>query len=300
MKHARVCVIGGTGFVGRHLVKRLARAGYQTRVPTRHPQRHRDLQLIAGCELTAIGGWDEAALRETIAGCRAVINLVGILNEGRGRTFEQSHVKLVEQVVRAAGASGAEAYLHMSALNADPAGPSEYLRSKGRGETVALDQASAGLSVTRFRPSVIFGPGDGLFTRFATLLRLLPGPFPLACPEAKLAPVYIGDVTAAMLRVLRDPACRGECYELCGPRVFRLREILTYTGDRIGRPVRVIGLSDRLAQLQARVFEKLPGRPFSMDNYLSLQVESLCREDGLGRLGLTATDVDLVVPTYLR
>ncbi len=299
MKHARVCVIGGTGFVGRHLVKRLARAGYQTRVPTRHPQRHRDLRLIAGCELTAIGGWDEAALRETIVGCRAVINLVGILNEGRGRTFEQSHVKLVEQVVRAAGASGAEAYLHMSALNADPAGPSDYLRSKGRGETVALEQASAGLSVTRFRPSVIFGPGDGLFTRFATLLRLLPGPFQLACPEAKLAPVYIGDVTAAMLRVLQDPACRGECYELCGPRVFSLREILTYTGDCIGRPVRVIGLSDRLAQLQARVFEKLPGRPFSTDNYLSLQVESLCREDGLGRLGLTATDVDLIVPTYL-
>ncbi len=299
MKHARVCVIGGTGFVGRHLVKRLARAGYQTRVPTRHPQRHRDLRLIAGCELTAIGGWDEAALRETIAGCRAVVNLVGILNEGRGRTFEQSHVKLVEQVVRAAGASGAEAYLHMSALNADPAGPSEYLRSKGRGEAIALEQASAGLSVTRFRPSVIFGPGDGLFTRFATLLRLLPGPFPLACPDAKLAPVYIGDVTAAMLRVLQDPACRGECYELCGPRVFSLREILTYTGDRIGRPVRVIGLSDRLAQLQARVFEKLPGRPFSTDNYLSLQVESLCREDGLGRLGLTATDVDLIVPTYL-
>lgn len=299
MRHPCICVIGGTGFVGRHLLNRLSGAGYRTRVPTRHPYRHRHLRLVPGCEPVQIERWDETGLRNLMAGCDAVVNLVGILNEGGGRTFEQAHVGMVEATTRAALAAGVGAYLHMSALNADPAGPSDYLRSKGRGEVAALAAADRGLAVTLFRPSVIFGPGDGLFNRFASLLRLLPGPFPLACADARFAPVYVGDVVSAMLRSLEDSASRGQVYELCGPRTFALRDILTYTGSCIGRKVRVIPLSDRLAQLQARIFEKLPGKPFSMDNYLSLQIDSLCRKDGLGRLGISATDVDAVVPGYL-
>ncbi|EGV18641.1 complex I NDUFA9 subunit family protein [Thiocapsa marina] len=299
MRHPCICVIGGTGFVGRHLLNILSGAGYRTRVPTRHPHRYRDLRLVPGCELVQLEQWDEAGLADLMVGCDAVVNLVGILNEGGGRTFEQSHVGMVESTVRGALAAGVGAYLHMSALNADPAGPSDYLRSKGRGEAVASAAAEQGLAVTVFRPSVIFGPGDGLFNRFASLLRLLPGPFPLACADARFAPVYVGDVAAAMLRTLRDPASRGQIYELCGPRTFALRDILTYTGSRIGRKVRVVALSDRLARLQARLFEKLPGKPFSTDNYLSLQIDSICREDGLGRLGIAATDVDAVVPAYL-
>lgn len=243
--------------------------------------------------------WDETGLSNAMAGCDAVVNLVGILNEWGGRTFEQTHVGMVESTTRAALAAGVGAYLHMSALNADPAGPSEYLRSKGRGEAVALAAAEQGLAVTVFRPSVIFGPGDGLFNRFASLLQVLPGPFPLACADARFAPVYVGDVATAMLRAIEDPASRGQIYALCGPRTFALRDILTYTGSCIGRKVRVIALSDRLAQFQARIFEKLPGKPFSTDNYLSLQIDSLCGEDGLARLGITATDVDAVVPGYL-
>lgn len=299
MRHPCICVIGGTGFVGRHLLNRLSGAGYRTRVPTRHPHRHRYLRLVPGCETVQLERWDETGLRNLMAGCDAVVNLVGILNEGGGRTFEQAHVGMVEATTRAALAAGVGVYLHMSALNADPAGPSDYLRSKGRGEAVALAAAEQGLAVTVFRPSVIFGPGDGLFNRFASLLQWLPGPFPLACADARFAPVYVGDVASAMLRAIEDPASRGRIYALCGPRTFALRDILTYTGDRIGRKVRVIALSDRLARLQARLFEKLPGKPFSTDNYLSLQIDSLCREDGLARLGIAATDVDAVVPGYL-
>jgi NADH dehydrogenase len=280
-------------------LNRLSAAGYRTRVPTRYPHRYRHLRLVPGCEPVQLEQWGETGLRDLMVGCDAVVNLVGILNEGDGRTFEQSHIGMVESTTRAALAAGVGAYLHMSALNADPAGPSEYLRSKGRGETVALAAAEQGLAVTVFRPSVIFGPGDGLFNRFASLLRLLPGPFPLACADARFAPVYVGDVASAMLRTLEDPASRGQIYELCGPRTFTLRDILTYTGSHIGRKVRVIALSDRLARLQARIFEKFPGKPFSTDNYLSLQIDSLCREDGLDRLGIAATDVDAVVPGYL-
>ncbi len=300
MKHPLICVIGGTGFVGRHLLNRLSSAGYRTRVPTRHPHRYRDLSLVPGCELMPLGRWDEADLREQMAGCDAVVNLVGILNEGAGRTFEQSHVQFVELTTKAALAAGVPIYVQMSALNADPAAPSQYLKTKGRGDAVALAAAEHGLGVTVLRPSVIFGLGDGLFQRFATLLRLFPGPFPLACADSRFAPVYVGDVASAVLRAIEDPSSRGRIYPLCGPRIFSLREILTYTGSLIGRKVRVLGLSDRLARLQARVFEHLPGRPFSTDNYLSLQVDSLCREDGLAQLGITATDVDAVVPSYLK
>jgi NADH dehydrogenase len=300
MRHQCVYVLGGTGFVGQQLLNRLSRAGYRTRVPTRHPHRFRHLSLVQGCELVEVEQWDEAILREQMVDCHALVNLVGILNEGAGRTFEQTHVHLVELDTQAAIASGVSVYLHMSALNADPEGPSEYLRSKGRGEALALAAGEQGLAVTLFRPSVIFGPGDGLFDRFASLLRFLPGPFPLACADAQFAPVYVGDVVSAMLRALEDPASQGEVYELCGPRTFALRDILTYTGSHIRRKVRVIALNDRLSRLQARLFEKLPGRPFSTDNYRSLQVSSLCREDGLGRLGIPATDVDAIVPMYLE
>jgi uncharacterized protein YbjT (DUF2867 family) len=300
MRHQCIYVLGGTGFVGRHLLNRLSRAGYRTRVPTRHPHRFRHLRLVQRCELVEVEQWDEASLREQMVDCHALVNLVGILNEGAGRTFEQTHVRLVELATKAAIASGVRVYLHMSALNADTEGPSEYLRSKGRGEALAMAACEQGLAVTLFRPSVVFGPGDGLFDRFATLLRLLPGPFPLACADARFAPVYVGDVVSAMLGVLEEPASQGKVYEFCGPRTFSLRDILIYTGSHIRRKVRVIALNDRLSRLQARILEKFPGRPFSTDNYLSLQVNSLCREDGLGQLGIPATDVDAVVPAHLK
>jgi NADH dehydrogenase len=299
MKHSRICVIGGTGFVGRHLLEHLSDAGYRTRVPVRHPHRHPELRLLPGCELIEVGPFDEATLATAMVGCDALVNLVGILNEAGSRTFEHSHVQIVEQITRAAGTAGVTRYLHMSALNADPAGPSAYLRSKGRGEEVALAAAQQGLAVTLFRPSVIFGPGDGLYSRFAGLLRLVPGPFPLACASARFAPVYVGDVADAMIRSLADPSTHGKVYGLCGPRIFRLRDIVVDAGRAIGRRVRVVALSDRLARLQARVFQRLPGTPFSMDNYLSLQVDSVCRDDGLRQLGIPGTDVEAVVPFYL-
>ena len=189
----------------------------------------------------------------------------------------------------------------MSALNADAgAGPSEYLRTKGQGEAVAFGAAEQGIGVTSFRPSVIFGRGDSFFNRFAGLLKVLPGPFPLACANARFAPVFVGDVAAAMVQCLKSPATAGQAYELCGPRTFTLRELVEYTGERIGRKVKVIPLSDGLARLQGKVFQLLPGKPFSTDNYLSLQIDSVCRHDGLGELGIKPKDVDAVVPSYLR
>ncbi len=257
-------------------------------------------KLVQGCEIHRLDAWSEADLRAAMEGCAAVINLVGILNESAGRTFEQSHVALVEQATRAATGAGVSRFLQMSALNADAAsGASAYLRSKGRGEAIAHAAAASGLAVTSFRPSVIFGPGDSFFNRFAGLLRWMPGVFPLACPDARFAPVYVGDVVAAMISTLNEPTAHGKSYELCGPRAFSLRDLVAYTGQRIGRPIKIVGLNDRLSRLQARVFEQLPGKAFTMDNYRSLQIDSICRRDGLAELGIAATDIEVAVPRYL-
>jgi NADH dehydrogenase len=300
MKPERICLIGGTGFVGRHLVARLARAGLPVRTLARQPHRHRDLGVPRGNEVVAAGDFRAPALAEQMAGCDTVINLTGILNENTKRTFRSVHVELAEAIVEGAKRAGVTRYLHMSALHASEAnGASRYLRSKGEGENRAHTLGRPELRVTSFRPSVIFGPGDSFINRFAGLIRI-PGPIPLACPQSRFAPVYVGDVAEAFYRVLFLPSARGQVYELCGPRVLTLEEIVRYVARLTGRKKRIIRLNDRLSRLQARILGRMPGKPFTLDNYNSLGVDSVCDADGLGALGIRATDMDAVVPGFLR
>lgn len=299
MKENRICILGGTGFVGHHLTGTLTSAGYTCRILTRRAERHRDLRLYPRVELREADLFDRGALAAGLAGCQTVVNLVGILNEGRAASFRRVHVELVERLVEAGPKAGIDRYLHMSALHADAkAGSSAYLRTKGEGEDLA--HAQGAMATTSFRPSVIFGRGDSFFNRFAGLLRLSPRVMPLACPQARFAPVYVGDVAAMMVWALRSPASAGQRYDLCGPRVFTLKELVEYTARSIGRPTRVIGLGDRASRLQGRVLQVLPGAPFTLDNYLSLQTDSVCRHNALAEAGIAPTDVDAVVPGYLR
>jgi NADH dehydrogenase len=279
---------------------RLQKEGIRAVVPSRHPQRHPWLAPLPLVSVVQADALDEGRLAELMQGCQAVVNLVGILNEGRGGRFRQVHVELVDRIVDAARAAGARRFLHMSALNADEAkGASLYLRTKGEGENRAHTLGGGAMAVTSFRPSVIFGPDDSFFNRFATLLRITPGPFPLACPDSRFAPVYVGDVAGALTRSLLDPEAHGRHFELCGPRVMTLRELVEYTARHLGLRKRVIGLPDLAARVQARILERIPGAPFTYDNYLSLQVDSVCRENGLKALGIEATDMDAVVPAFL-
>jgi len=300
VKIGKVCILGGTGFVGRHLCARLSERGIACVLPSRHPQRHRHLAPLTGLSLVEAENLGVDRLKALFQGCDAAINLIGILNERKpGRTFRHVHVELVDHIVDAARAAGVRRLLHMSALNADEGkGTSLYLRTKGEGENRAHTLGGATMGVTSFRPSVIFGPDDSFFNRFAGLVRI-PGPFPLACPDTRFAPVYVGDVTEAFARALEDRSTCGEHYELCGPRVFSLRELVEYTARALGRRKTVVALPDLAARLQARLLERLPGKPFSYDNYLSLQTDSLCTQDGLAALGIEPTDVDAVVPGFL-
>lgn len=295
-------MLGGTGFVGRHLAARMVQRGHRVRVLSRDPERHRGLKVLPTLELMAADVRDPAELCRAFTGCDAVVNLIGILNEGRrGQGFQAVHVDLVRKVVDACGATGVGRLLHMSALNAGAGrGPSHYLRSKGEGEDLAHLAAGQGLQVTSLRPSVIFGPDDSFLNRFAKLLTWAPGVFPLACPDARFAPVYIGDVVDAMSVALEDRRSVGRRYELCGPHVYSLRRLVDYVARLRGLRRRVVGLGDWLSRVQARVMERMPGTPFSYDNYLSLQVDSVCGEAGLAALGIEPTPLEAVAPAYLR
>ncbi len=213
MRKTEICILGGTGFVGSHIAIRLAKHGYRIKILTRHRERHRPLLVIPGIELIEANIFDQNQLLAQFSGCHAVINLVGILNEKghRGDGFHKMHVELAQQVLDACLNRKVSRLLHMSALNADAEnGPSFYLRSKGEAENLLFASDSDRIAVTSFRPSVIFGPDDSFFNRFAGLLKLSPLFFPLACPDARFAPVYVGDVADRFVSALTDRGSSGK------------------------------------------------------------------------------------------
>ncbi len=294
----KICLLGGTGFVGQHLTASLVTHGYQARLLSRHPQRHREPRVLPGVEVLKADVHQAEQLQKHFQGCDAVINLVGILNESGndGGGFRVVHRDLPEKVVNACQAAGIKRLLHMSALNAGK-GRSHYLRSKGEGESLVRETGN--LEVTVFRPSVIFGKGDSFFNQFAGLLKMSPCCFPLACGGSRFAPVWVGDVTQAFIRALEDPETIGQAYDLCGPRVYSLTELVSYTAEQIGVKRKIIPLGDKLSRLQARVFDHIPGKPFSTDNYLSLQTDSVCGHNGCADLDISPQSVEAIVPGYL-
>lgn len=301
----RILVIGGTGFIGRHLIARLAAGQHSVLVPTRRYIRGRDLQVLPCVTLLETDVHDDAALDRLVSQCDAVVNLVGVLHGGRGRPygagFARAHVMLPQRIARACRRLGARRLLHVSALGADPQGPSMYLRSKGDGEA-ALRSELAGWEGgwTIFRPSVVFGPDDNFTNLFARLARLLPV-LPLAGAQARMQPVYVGDVAAAMTAALEDTRTWGKVYELGGPQVYTLGDVAHLCAAWSGRNRRVCPLPRALGRLQAGVLECLPGEPLmSRDNLDSLSVDSVCREPPAPELGLTPVAMEAVAPAYLR
>lgn len=291
----RILVLGGTGFVGRHIVARLNSAQYRVVVPTRRRDRARHLLPLPATEVVEADIHRDEVLDGLVAQCDAVINLVGILH-GSGADFERAHVQLPTRVVRACQHHGVRRLLHMSALGVTDNGklPSLYLQSKQAGEAVVR---SSGLDWTIFRPSVIFGPDDRFINLFASLQRFAPL-VPLAGADARLQPVYIGDVTSAFVNMLDKPVSVGRTYELAGPDVFRLRELVELAGRIHGCRRLVIGLPDWLGRLQAALLEVLPGPPLmSIDNLDSLRQPNIASGPMAPELGITPTRLDTASAT---
>jgi NADH dehydrogenase len=296
MKAQKIVVLGGTGFVGNRLVSRLQRDGHAITVLSRNRDLHRELGVLPRVMVLNADVHDRSVLARHLDGADAAINLVGILNErgSDGRGFRKAHVELTRTLIDACIDAQVPRLLQMSALRAGE-GSSHYLRT--RGEADALVQSSP-LAWTLFRPSVVFGAGDGLFFRFASLLRFMPA-LPLARARAKFQPVYVGDVVEAFARALAHPRTGGHVYELAGPRTIELGELVRWTARMIGRRRLVLPLPDALGWLQASIGEWLPGKPISRDNFRSLGIDSIAREDGLGALGIVATPMEAVMPRLL-
>jgi len=279
-----VLVVGGAGFVGRHLVAALAAQGASVTVPARRRERAKHLVLLPTVEVVEADVNQPGVLARLAAGCDTVINLAGVLHSRRGRRdergpndygpdFARVHVELAQAVVNACRTAGVKRLLHMSALGADPKAPSEYLRSKGIGERVVL--AAEDLAVSVFRPSVIFGPEDSFLNLFALLAKFLPV-IVLACPQARFQPVYVGDVVQAFLAALADRDAQGKRYDLGGPKQYSLRELVETVCAITHRRRLIVGLGGRLSMAQARMLELLPVKVMTRDNVRSMQVPSVC------------------------
>jgi uncharacterized protein YbjT (DUF2867 family) len=305
MKFENVLVVGGSGFIGRHVVAALVAQGVKVTVPSRHRERAKHLILLPTVDVVETDVTVPGVLERLAAGKQAVINLVGILHSRRGRRnergpndygpdFARIHVELPQAIVAACRSQGVKRLLHLSALGASPSAPSEYLRSKAIGEKAVL--AADDLDVTAFRPSVVFGPEDAFLNTFAKLARFF-RVLPIACPDARFQPVYVGDVARALLRSLDDPETRGKVYELCGPSEYRLKELVEFVCRVTGRHRIVLGLSDRLSYLQATVMEKLPGKLMTRDNYRSMQVPCVC--SGPFPFNIQPQSLEAVAPGYL-
>ncbi len=290
-----VLVLGGSGFVGRHLASQLAGAGRSVIVPTRRREDAKHLILLPTVDVVEADIGDNATLERLVSQAGTVVNLVGILNERRDGDFARTHVELARRVVAACRAAGVTRLLHMSALGADPNGPSRYLVTKGEAEAVV---AASGLAWTIFRPSVIFGREDNFLNLFARLERMLPI-IALACPQARFQPVFVGDVARAFVLALPDDATHGQYYPLCGPGIYTLRELVAYVGELSGHRRPIVSLGPGLSMLQARVMECLPGPLMSRDNVLSMRKDSVCGCDFPARFGFVPSALEAVAPEYL-
>jgi uncharacterized protein YbjT (DUF2867 family) len=288
-----VCVLGGSGFIGRHLCQQLTAQGYSVTVPTRNRERAKSLILLPTVDVVTANVHDPVDLAEVLRPADAVINLIGVLHDGSGPgSFRAAHVELARKVIAECRRRHCR-LVHMSALNADPRGPSEYLRTKAEAEKLVAD---SGLDATILRPSVVFGREDRFLNLFARLLRMLPV-LPLGSPGARFQPVYVEDVAAAFVFSLRDPQTIGRSYDLCGPTVYTLQELVEYVGRITGHPRPVLGLSDRLSLLQAAAMELLPIKVITRDNYYSMKVDSVCK--GAFPFGIKPTPLEAVAPRWL-
>lgn len=301
MRHQSIALIGGSGFVGSHLANALVAAGKSVRIATRKRSHAAHLTLLP-LDVIELDVFDPVELARFVEGTDAVVNLVGTLHGRRGDPygpeFAKLHVELPSKIAAACEGKGVHRLVHLSAINADSNGPSMYLRSKADGEKAVL--AAAQLATTIFRPSVVFGPEDRFLNTFAALARLFPV-LPLARPDARFQPVYVGDVARVIVGTLDLDAAHGRIYELGGPAVYTLEALVRMCGEMIGRRPRIVRLPDAFAYMQALTFETLPGEPLiTRDNLDSMTRDAVMSGPLAPELNLEPVAIEAIAPTYLN
>tara|TARA_R110002073_G_scaffold5409_1_gene33297 strand:+ start:150 stop:1115 length:966 start_codon:yes stop_codon:yes gene_type:complete len=301
-----ITVFGGSGFVGRHVVRALSKAGYRVRVATRRPHLAQDLRVtgvVGQVQLVQANVRVAASVERAVEGASGVVNLVGVLNESGRQTFSRLQALGAKTIAEAAAAAGITAMVQMSAIGADAASASRYARSKAEGETHVL---AALPSATILRPSIIFGTGDGFFNRFAAMAQFLPALPLFGGGKSRFQPVYAGDVADAVLAALTSDAARGQTYELGGPGVYTFEELMRFILDETDRSRVLVPLPFALATPIAFLFEMAAILPFvepvvTRDQLIQLRQDNVVAEGArtLADLGLTGETVEAIVPDYL-
>lgn len=300
MRNEVITIFGGTGFIGRHLVDRLAHTGATLRVVTRDPDRAGFLRPKGDVGQIAILPFadDGAGIQKLVEGSTGVVNLLGILFERRPGDFMRVHRDTAKRIAEAAAAAGVPRLVHMSAIGADAAGEALYAQSKGEGEA-AVKAAFPNVSIVR--PSIVFGPGDGFFARFAQMSVLSPFLPLIDGGTSRFQPVYVMDVAEAIARCLESDAHQGKTFELGGPEAKTFAELLRYILETVNRRRLLLPLPSSIAEIQARFLEKLPTPPLTRDQLKMLKKDNVVSEGALtlADLGIEPTPLEVIVPGYL-
>lgn len=297
MQVKKICVLGGSGFVGSSIVAKLDQAGYKVTVLTRRRDSAKHLFLLPNVSVLECDVQDDQALTMALKDSDAVINLIGILHQSRRATFDKVHHQLPARLAKICESLGIRRLLQMSSLQAAKTAPSEYLRSKAAGEAALLAYAPK-LDVTIFRPSIIFGRGDSFTNLFASLIRLLPLVL-LAKPNARFQPVWVEDVAGCFVASIQNTATYGQIYELAGPKVYTFRQLVRQIMVTLGVQRPIVGLSNALSYAQAFMMELLPVKLMSRDNVRSMEVDSVSAGPFPAIFGFEPTPLEAVMPEYL-
>ena len=297
MQLRKICVLGGSGFVGSSIVAKLDQDGYAVTVLTRRRESAKHLFLLPNVTVVECNVMDDQALKAALSGADAVVNLIGILHQSGRTSFDAMHHQLPSRLAKICEATGIKRLIQMSSLQADRNAPSEYLRSKAAGEAALLAFAQK-LNITIFRPSIIFGRGDSFINLFATLIKFLPVVL-LAKPNAKFQPVWVEDVASCFVASIQNTQTYGQVYELAGPKVYSFRELVqqVMTTLKVKRPI--IGLCDKLSYAQAFMMELLPVKLMSRDNVRSMEVDSVSSQPFPPIFGVVPASLEAVITEYL-
>lgn len=293
----QVCVLGGSGFVGSAIVHRLSAAGYAVKVLSRRRERAKHLTLLPNVQIVECDVLSDTELSMHMQSCEAVINLIGILHESKQISFNDMHHHLPMRVAALCERLGIKRLLHMSALQTSDEAPSAYLRSKAAGAKAIMAYAK-NIHITIFQPSVVFGRGDSFLNMLASVVRIMPVVV-LAKPEARFQPIWVEDVAEAFVNSLENVDTYGKTYQLGGPRVYTLRELVEFVIFVLGKKRKIVGLNDRLSYLQAYAMEKMPIKLMTRDNLQSMEVDSVCQEPLAPELGLKPAPIEAIVPEYI-
>lgn len=295
-----VTVFGGSGFLGRHTVRALARSGWRIKVATRHPSRGfflRPLGTVGQIDFVKCDVADAESVAAAVMGSTAVVNLTGILFQS-GQTFEDVQAAGAALVAQAAAAAGVTALVHVSAIGANAESDSDYAVTKARGEAAVRENFA---NAVILRPSIIFGPEDGFFNKFAQMARFFPALPLIGGGKTRFQPVFVGDVAQAIVTSLDSAEARGRTYELGGPTIYSFKELLQLILKETGRRRALVPLPFGLAMVKAAFLQILPKPLLTMDQVKLLKTDNVVAATaaGLGDLGITPTSVEAVIPSYL-